>query len=169
MPSAQDVCWSSFLGRGSRAWGRRTITRRVGQQDNAPEAGDEEPRTAPSDSRTSVLGSQKGRHQLTWPPDLPQTKVCLGERPSLLRRNLSRRGPNMQHSTQFDEARCLLRFPCLPLTHTKTTTRPKPNAHQEHRRRACFQSLSRSTSSAGSASIASRSSPPVPCSLVTSL
>ena len=157
------------LGRKLRAWGRRAIKRRAGPQGNGPEAEDEEPRTAPSDSRTAILGSQKGRHQPTWPPDHPQTKVCLGERPSLLRRNLSRREPNMQHSTRSDEARCLLRFPCLPSTHTKTATHPKLNAHQEHPLHACSQSALRSTSSAGSASIASRSSPPVPCSLVTSL
>jgi hypothetical protein len=169
VPSAQDVCWSSFLGRGSRAWGSRTITRRVGPQGNGPEAEDEEPRTAPSDSRTPFPGPQKCRHQQAKPPDHRQTKVGLAPWTSLLRRNLTRPEPNMQHSTQFDEARCLLRFPCFPLTHTKTTTRPKPNAHQEHRRRACSQSSWRSTSSAGSASIASKSSPPVPCSLVTSL
>ena len=157
------------LGRASRAWGRRTITRRVGPQDIAPEAEGEEPRTAPSDSQTAFLGPQKGPHQTTRHPDHPQIKVCHGEGTSLLRRNLSRREPNMQRSTLSDEERCLLSFPCLPLTHTKTTAHPKLNAHREHPLHVCFQSALRSTSSAGSASIASRNSPPVPCSLVTSL
>ena len=98
------------LGQKLRAWGRRAIKRRAGPQGNGPEAVDEEPRTAPSDSRTAILGSQKGRHQPTWPPDHPQTKVCLGKRPSLLRRNLSRLEPNMQHSTRSGEARCSLRL-----------------------------------------------------------
>lgn len=97
-------------------------------------------------------------------PDPPQIKVYHAPWPSLPRRNSPRHEPNMPYSKRLDEARVLLRWSSLPSIPSRRVNRPIPNGHQAPRHRACFQSLSRSSSSEGLSSMSSKNSPPAPCS-----
>jgi hypothetical protein len=76
--------------------------------------------------------------------------------------------PNMQCAKRLDEATILLHFHWLLLIRSRQAYYRLKCEHQEHRRRAGFQSLSLCTSLANSALSSSRSSLRGLCSFVTS-